>query len=116
MNKPKRQGATKKKFAQPGPGQFIVAHLRDPREKIWGMLLAMDAAGAWIRGIDVRSFGDWARDSRDGSPDTMGPSTVFFPYLRVDKLVLDEPVGGTPSMVQDFERISGKSLSEILES
>lgn len=92
----------------PGPGSVVVVHLREPREKIWGMLLAMDAPGLWIKGVDVNSFEDWCRQEAGGEEVGIAPSTAFLPFLRVEKLVLDEPMGSVPSMSQRLFQITGK--------
>lgn len=91
----------------PVAGSMVVAHLRDPREKVWGVLLALEAPGLWLRGVDVNSFEDWARQAGKDEEGSVAPSTLFLPFLRVEKLVLDEPMGSVPSMAQRLERLSG---------
>ncbi|MCI4397862.1 MAG: hypothetical protein JHC34_03390 [Acidobacteria bacterium] len=94
-------------FKPPTPGCAVVAHLREPREKLWGVLLGMDGSGAWLRGIDLGSFEDWARQEASRQETGIGLSTIFVPFLRVEKLVLDEGVGGAPSLSKRFEAIAG---------
>ena len=94
-------------FGPPKLGCAVIAHLREPREKLWGFLLGMDAAGAWLRGIDLGSFEDWARQEASGEKAGVGLSTIFVPFLRVEKLVLDEGVAGAPSLSKRFEAIAG---------
>jgi len=89
-----------------------VAHLRDPREKLWGFLLAVDAAGAWLRGIDLASFEDWARQEAQGGEAGLGLSTLFVPFLRVEKLVVDEGGAGVASLSERFEAITGVAVHE----
>lgn len=91
----------------PPPGSAVVAHLRDPREKLWGFLLSVDAAGAWIRGIDLASFEDWARQEAQGGEAGLGLSTFFVPFLRVEKLVVDEGAAGVGSLSERFRDITG---------
>lgn len=94
----------------PPAGTVVVAHLREPREKFWGFLLSMDGAGAWVRGIDLSSFEDWARQEAQGSQEGMGLSTLFLPFLRVEKLVVDENSGGLPSLCDRFHGITGVTV------
>ena len=42
-------------------GAPVVLYLRDPREKIWGLLVSMTPAGITLRGIDLVVFDDWMR-------------------------------------------------------
>jgi hypothetical protein len=93
----------------------MVAHLRDPREKIWGILLALETPGLWIRGVDVNSFEDWARQVGKDGDGFIAPSTLFLPFLRVEKLVLDEPLGPVLSMAQRLEQMAGITAETALE-
>lgn len=105
------RGTRKRPTVGPPPaGTAVVAHLRDPREKFWGFLLATDAAGAWLRGIDLSSFDDWARQEAQGGEEGMGLSTLFIPFLRVEKLVVDETSGGLPSVSDRFRGITGVTV------
>ena len=72
----------------------------------------MDAAGLWMRGIELESFDAWAREQASREPGHMGVTTFFVPYLRVDKVTLDERVGPVPSLKERFEAITGKSVAE----
>jgi hypothetical protein len=71
----------------------------------------MDAAGLWLKGIELESFDAWAREQASGEPGHMGLTTFFVPYLRVDKVTLDERVGSVPSLKERFQAITGKSLA-----
>ena len=99
----------------PGAGSIVVAHLREPREKIWGILIALENPGIWIRGVDVHSFEDWARQVGKDGEGLIAPSTLFLPFLRVEKLVLDEPMGPVPSMAQRLEQMAGVTAEAALE-
>lgn len=94
-----------------GRGRFVVLYLHSPREKHWGLLLSMDTAGLWLRGIELESFDPWAREQILDEPGHMGLTTFFVPYLRVDKVTLDERVGPVPSLQERFEAITGKSVA-----
>jgi len=96
-----------------GPGSVVVAYLQAPRERFWGLIRSLDATGLVIEGIDLNSFDDWVRHAAEGGE---GPSlsTVFFPLLRVEKLLLDADCGSVPSMAMQFQRRVGRSLPEFL--
>jgi len=112
----RRQGAVKRHSAAAGPGSCVVLHLRDPREKSWGLLLRMDPTGVWLRGMDLASVEDWARQVAAGGGGTMGLATFFVPYARLEKIVLDEPLGPVPSLAQRFEQITGVALLAHLDA
>jgi len=89
-------------------------YLHSPREKHWGTLLQMDAAGLWLRGIELESFDAWAREQASDEPGPMGLTTFFVPFLRVDKVTLDERVGVVPSLCERFEVMTGRPVEEAL--
>ncbi len=97
-----------------GPGSFVVAYLRDPREKVWGMLLRLEAAGFWIRGIELNAFDDWVRERAAGLSGTLGPSTSFLPFLRVEKIVVDEALGPAASLKERLEAAVGRPAEDLL--
>ena len=91
----------------------VVVNLQNPKEKVWGVLLAIDGSGITIRGIDLNSFDDWSRAVARGDQD-MGLSTVFFPMHRVERVSLDETVGSVVSLAQTFESRVGQSVLNYL--
>jgi len=96
----------------PEPGSFIIAHTKDPKEKFWGILISLDGAGVWMRGLDLRSFEDWARQIASKEERTIGLTTSFVPMMRVERILLDRPCGAVPSLDQIFQRITGRWLRE----
>lgn len=98
-----------------GSPKWVVLYLHSPREKHWGRLLQMDAAGLWLRGIELASFDAWARQVASSEQGHLGPSTFFVPHLRVEKVVLDERVGPVPSMWERFESMAGQSPEVVLD-
>lgn len=96
------------------PGSVVVLYLLNPSEKYFGELLDIGSAGITLRGINLSSFEDWMGAIARGEPVTIGPSTVFFPLLRVERLFLDEPVGQVESMSQLFERRVGQPILGFL--
>jgi len=87
----------------------VVINLHSPREKVWGILLSMTNAGVEVKGIDLNSFEDWTR-SVSHAEETMGLSTIFFPLHRVERVHLDENVGGIQSCAELFESLVGKDV------
>ena len=98
-----------------GAGARVVLYLHSPRDKHWGILLQLDGAGIWLRGIELDSFDAWAREQASPEMGHMGLSTFFVPHIRVEKVVLDERVGPVPSMAERFETITGRPLAAFLK-
>lgn len=96
------------------PGAAVVAYLREPSEKLWGMLRSLDAAGIVIEGMDLSSFEGWVAQIERGEEHPVGPSTLFLPMARVEKILLDRASGAAPSLVETFERRTGRSLGAVL--
>ena len=94
---------------------IVVVSLHDPKEKIWGQLVAMTPAGVTVRGIDVNSFDDFIAQVRNPEEANVGLATIFYPMHRVERIALDEAKGSIPSLAQTFERQVGRSLLEYLE-
>lgn len=95
-------------------GEIVVLYLKEPREKMWGILLETSTSGIWFRGLELNSFEDFARQEAHNGERFVGPSTIFFPYLRVEKIILDESLGVFPSLKKKFEEIAGKNAIERL--
>jgi hypothetical protein len=96
------------------PGAVVIAYLQAPRDRYWGVLRSIDTAGIVIEGIDLQAFDDWTRQVAEGR-EGLGPSTVFFPLARVEKILLDAPAGGVPALQDQFETRTGRTLHEALE-
>ncbi len=94
---------------------IIVISLHDPKEKIWGQLIAMSPAGVTVRGIDVNSFDDFIAQVKNPEEGNIGLATIFYPMHRVERIALDEAKGSIPSLAQTFEHHVGRSLVEYLE-
>ena len=82
------------------PGALVIATLSNPREKFWGMILALAAEGLSLSGAELASFEDLTVMVRDGEPFT--PAVVFFPMHRIERVELDLPDGNLPSLSQRF--------------
>ena len=94
-------------------GAAVVVVLHSPREKSWGVLDGISAAGVFLRGLDLNAFDDWTRAVAHDEP-FMGPSDLFFPMWRVERLTRDEAAGGVPSLAEQFEQRTGRKLHEFL--
>jgi hypothetical protein len=91
---------------------MVIATLSNPREKFWGMILALAAEGLSLSGAELASFEDLAVMVRDGEPFT--PAVVFFPMHRIERVELDLPDGNLPSLSQRFLSKTGREPSMVL--
>lgn len=98
------------------PGSAILVYLREPQEKMWGVLRRLDATGVTLEGLDLGSFDDWLAHLDRKEEAIGGPSLVFFPIGRVEKILLDRPSGALPSLAQRAEQRAGRPLAELFES
>jgi hypothetical protein len=95
-------------------GAIVIATLSNPREKFWGMILALAAEGLSLSGAELASFEDLAVMVRDGEPFT--PAVVFFPMHRIERVELDLPDGSLPSLSQRFLAKTGLQPTAALTS
>jgi hypothetical protein len=86
-------------------GALVIVTLGNPREKFWGMILALGQAGLSLSGVELASLDDLAMTMREGEPFT--PAIVFFPMHRVERVELDLPNGSLPSLSQRFFSTTG---------
>jgi hypothetical protein len=93
---------------------IVIVSLTGPKEKIWGQLLRLDAAGATVRGIDLICFDDFVRQLLDQEEGTAGMTTVFYPMHRVERIAEDEPSGSLPSLADRFRKMVGMTIQEYL--
>ena len=94
------------------PGALVIATLCNPREKFWGMILVLAPEGLSLSGAELASFEDLAVMVRDGEPFT--PAVVLFPMHRIERVELDLPDGGLPSLSQRFLAKTGLEPSSAL--
>jgi hypothetical protein len=90
----------------------VIATLCNPREKFWGMILALAPEGLSLSGAELASFEDLTVMVRDGEPFT--PAVVFFPMHRIERVELDLPDGSLPSLSQRFFAKTGLEPSAAL--
>lgn len=94
-------------------GTAVVIYLHSPREKLFGVLLSLQPAGIVLRGIDLAAFEDWLRQEARGEGPGLGLSTLFFPMNRVERMELDETLGGIESLSERFLAATGKTVTEM---
>jgi hypothetical protein len=100
------------KSAPFSPGALVIVTLGNPRDKFWGMILRLAREGLSISGIELASFDDLAVMVKDGEPYT--PAVVFFPMHRIERIDLDQPDGGLPSLSQRFQAKTGRLPPDVL--
>lgn len=93
-------------------GAVVTIILQNPREKIWGVLREINPAGVFVRGIDLNVYDDFVRAIAN-EEIFYGLGEHFFPLRRVEKIVGDEPNGDVPALGEQFERRTGKHISEF---
>lgn len=93
-------------------GRIVLVSLNTPREKFWGALLEVSPAGLSLRGIDLNSLEDFARQVKSGEPVT--PGAVFFPMHRVERMELDARNGDIPSLCERFFSKTGRQFPEFV--
>ena len=95
-------------------GTLVLLHLVEPKEKYWGLLVAMSPAGVTLRGIDVALFDDWARQHRAAGEQELGVTTLFVPMHRVEKIFEDARVGSVASYAERFFEIVGRDVRAFI--
>jgi hypothetical protein len=95
-------------------GTMVVVTLANPREKFWGAILTLRVEGLSVRGIELASFEDLVAMVKEGEPFSLG--VVFFPMHRVERMELDLPDGGIPSLSQRFNTKTGLDPVTLLTS
>jgi hypothetical protein len=92
------------------PGDAVVVYLHSPREKVYGILLAVDAPGVTTRCIDLATFDDWMRQEARREEQHLGPATIFYPMGRVERIERDETIGPVISLYERFFREVGRTV------
>ena len=92
----------------------VVVFLRDPKEKVWGLLLSLDPGGVVVRGLDLQAFEDWLRQEAKGEDRLISPTTIFYPMHRVERLERDESIGPIVGCADRFVREVGRDILEAV--
>jgi hypothetical protein len=93
---------------------LVIVNLINPKEKFFGVLRALSAAGVTMRAINLDSFDDWIHQIARGDESDIEMVTMFVPLFRVERIFLDEPVGIIKSYTQRFEEVVGQSVPQYL--
>ena len=96
------------------PGSMVVVTLGNPRDKFWGMILALAPEGLSMSGLELASFEDFVIMVKDG--ESVTPAVVFFPMHRIERIELDLPDGSLPSLSQRFSAKTGLDPVATLDS
>jgi hypothetical protein len=96
------------------PGAMVVVTLGNPRDKFWGMILALAPEGLGVSGIELASFEDLVVMVKHG--ESFSPAVVFFPMHRIERIELDLPDGSLPSLSQGFSAKTGLDPAALLGS
>src|ERR1700728_4372838 len=91
------------------PGAMVIVTLGNPRDKFWGVILALTSEGLSLSGVELASFEDFVVMVKDGEP--FSPAVVFFPMHRIE---LDLPDGNLPSLSQRFSAKTGRPPAALL--
>ncbi|HVG35971.1 MAG TPA: hypothetical protein VM911_23155 [Pyrinomonadaceae bacterium] len=94
-------------------GAAVIVVLHSPREKCWGVLDEISAAGVFLRGLDLGAFDDWVQAVARDEP-FIGLTDLFFPMWRVERIARDEAAGGVPSLSEQFEKRTGRKVGDLL--
>jgi len=94
-------------------GQLVLITLQNPREKFWGVLIALTPAGTSLRGVDLQSFDDFAQLVKTGEATT--PNVVFFPMHRVQRIEVDNRSGELPSLADQFTAKTGFDVNKFFQ-
>ena len=94
-------------------GQLVLVTLQNPREKFWGVILALTPAGVSLRGVDLQSLDDFTQMVKSHEGAT--PSSVFFPMHRVQRIEVDGRSGELPSLAEQFRAKTGVDINQYFQ-
>ncbi|HZT74172.1 MAG TPA: hypothetical protein VE996_11000 [Terriglobales bacterium] len=93
---------------------IVVVTLANPREKIWGQLLALNPGGLTVRGVELNSFDDFIAQILEYRQGRLPFPTSFFPMHRVERVSLDESIGEIAALGERFRSRVGASIEDYL--
>ncbi len=94
------------------PGSVVIVYLRDPRERVCGILATLGTEGVAIRGLDLASFDDWLRGIGQDEAGCIVTSPLFYPMGRVERILGDEDAPGVPGLDTRCRERTGRSMAE----
>jgi hypothetical protein len=96
------------------PDALIIVNLVNPKEKFFGVLRSLSAAGITLRAINLDSYDDWIHEIARDEERNIEMVTMFVPLFRVERIFLDEPAGAIKSYSQRFEDVTGQPVARYL--
>jgi hypothetical protein len=93
-------------------GQNIIIIMQNPREKIFGVLDEIRAAGIFVRGIDLNYFDEWTQ-AINNNEQYLPMQNLFYPMWRIERVSVDESSHGMPSMAEQFEQRTGLKITDF---
>jgi len=93
-------------------GALVIVTLANPREKLWGAILALLPEGLSLCGVELASFDDLLSMVKEG--ESVSPGVIFFPMHRIERIELDLPDGNLPSLAQRFTTRTGLDPVAVL--
>ena len=96
------------------PHALVILNLVNPKEKFFGVLRSLSAAGVTMRAMNLDSFDDWIHQIARGEESEIEMVTMFAPLFRVERIFLDEPAGSIRSYSQRFADVTGRTLEDYL--
>jgi hypothetical protein len=95
-------------------GQLVVVVLREPKERLWGRLLGLEASGIALRGVELSPWEEILSLVKHGESDQVALSTRFIPMHRIESFYLDEPSSGVTSLAEEFGQRTGAEPADFL--
>ena len=114
VSRPKLDAATAWEALSLTAGNPVVVYLQSPKEKVWGLLVSLGAAGIIVRCIDLAAFDDWMRQEARRDEPYLGLSTVFYPMNRVERVERDQTTGPVVSYSERFRREVGLTVLQVI--
>ncbi len=96
------------------PNALVLLNLVNPKEKFFGVLRALSAAGITMRAMNLDTFDDWIHQIARGEESEIEMITMFVPLFRVERIFLDEPAGAIRSYAQRFQDVTGRTVQDYL--
>ncbi len=93
-------------------GEPIIIVMQNPREKIFGVLYEINAAGVFVRGIDLDYFDEWTTAIKNGE-QYLPMQDSFYPLWRVERISRDESSHGMDSLAEQFGQRTGFVITEF---
>jgi len=96
-------------------GEPVMVVLHTPKEKCWGVLDEISAAGVFLRGLDLNAFDAWLAAVAHKEP-FIGLTDLFFPMWRIERILRDETSGEIASLSEQVECRTGRKVNELLRT